>query len=117
MEVGWKLWELPMRISGDFAVNLEADDRVKRQAMQAVEVNGTRGKLGLGVGQLKAKGDWEIRAWWQHSDQFSLDTNLVDGDVFDARVNIQGIAVKAGYMMADCHQLEPHVLLWLAHQW
>ena len=27
MEIGWKLWNLPMRVFGDFAVNLEADDR------------------------------------------------------------------------------------------
>src|SRR5882672_9639735 len=29
MEVGWKLGELPMRIFGDFAVNLEGDARAK----------------------------------------------------------------------------------------
>src|SRR5207248_2416861 len=27
MEVGWKLWDIPMRIFGDFATNFEADDR------------------------------------------------------------------------------------------
>ena len=58
-------------------------------------------EIGLGVGQLKAKKDWEVRVWWQHSDQFSLDPNLVDSDIFDSRVNMQGVAVKAGYMLAD----------------
>src|SRR5256714_11061949 len=29
MEVGWKIGELPMRIFGDFAVNLEGDERAK----------------------------------------------------------------------------------------
>src|SRR4029077_12131572 len=101
MEVGWKLWNLPMRIFGDFAVNFDADDRAEAAGHAGGGGQRYAWELGLGVGQLKAKGDWEIRAWWQHSDQFSLDTNLVDGDVFDARVNIQGIAVKAGYMMAD----------------
>ena len=90
-----------MRIFGEFAVNFDADDRAEAAGHAGGGGQRYAWELGLGVGQLKAKGDWEIRAWWQHSDQFSLDTNLVDGDVFDARVNIQGIAVKAGYMMAD----------------
>jgi len=101
MEVGWKLWNLPMRIFGDFAVNFDADDRAAAAGHAGGGGQRYAWELGLGVGQLKAKGDWEIRAWWQHSDQFSLDTNLVDSDIFDARVNIQGIAVKAGYMLAD----------------
>ena len=101
MEVGWKLWNLPMRIFGDFAVNFEADDRAEAAGHAGGGGQRYAWELGLGVGQLKARNDWEIRAWWQHSDQFSLDPNLVDSDIFDARVNIQGLAVKAGYMMAD----------------
>jgi hypothetical protein len=100
-EIGWKLWDIPMRIFGDFAVNFDADDRA-----EAAGHAGSGGEryaylIGLGVGQLKAKNDWEIRAWWQHTEQYSLDPNLVDSDLWDSRVNIQGIAVKAGYMLAD----------------
>jgi len=105
MEVGWKLWNLPMRIFGDFAVNFDADDRAEAAGHAGGGGQRYAWELGLGVGQLKAKGDWEIRAWWQHSDQFSLDTNLVDSDIFDARVNIQGIAVKGGYMLGDAISL------------
>ena len=104
-ELGWKLWNLPMRIFGDFAVNLEADDRAEAAGHAGGGGQRYAWELGLGVGQLKAKNDWEIRAWWQHSDQFSLDPNLVDSDLFDARVNIQGIGVKAGYMVADAISL------------
>jgi hypothetical protein len=50
---------------------------------------------------LKKKRDWEIRAWWQHTDQYAVDPNLVDSDIFDDRVNMEGVAVKAGYMLAD----------------
>ena len=42
------------------------------------------------IGQLKAKIDWEIRAWWQHAEQYALDPNLVDSDIFDSRVNDEG---------------------------
>jgi hypothetical protein len=104
-EIGWTLWELPMRIFGDFAVNFDADDRA-----EAAGHAGSGGQryaylIGLGVGQLKAKSDWEVRVWWQHTEQFSLDPNLVDSDIFDSRVNLQGIAVKAGYMLADAVSL------------
>ena len=100
-EFGFKIGELPIRIFSDFAVNFEADQR-------AIDA-GTPGKgdqryaylIGLGIGQLKAKKDWELRVWWQHTDQYSLDPNLVDSDIWDSRVNIEGIAVSAGYMLSD----------------
>jgi hypothetical protein len=105
MEVGWKLWELPMRIFSDFATNFDADDRAEAAGHPGGGGQRYAWILGLGVGQLKAKKDWEIRAWWQHTEQFSLDPNLVDSDIFDSRVNIQGVAVKAGYMLADAISL------------
>jgi Putative porin len=100
-ELGWKLWELPMRIFGDFAVNLDADDRAAAAGHAGSGGQRYAYQIGFGVGQLKAKRDWEIRAWWQHTEQFSLDPNLVDSDIFDSRVNMQGVAVKAGYALAD----------------
>ncbi len=105
MEVGWKLWDLPMRVFGDFAVNFDADDRAAAAGHAGGGGQRYAWELGLAVGQLKAKSDWEIRAWWQHTDQFSLDPNLVDSDIFDSRVNMQGVAVKAGYMLADAISL------------
>ncbi len=104
-ELGWKLWDLPMRVFGDFAVNFEADDRAAAAGHAGSGGSRYAYEIGLGVGQLKAKNDWEVRAWWQHSEQFSLDPNLVDSDIFDSRVNIQGVAVKAGYMLADAISL------------
>jgi Putative porin len=104
-EIGWKLWDLPMRVFGDFAVNFDADDRAAAAGHAGGGGQRYAWELGLAVGQLKAKSDWEIRAWWQHSEQFSLDPNLVDSDIFDSRVNIQGVAVKAGYMLADAISL------------
>jgi hypothetical protein len=100
-ELGWKLCDLPMRIFGDFAVNFDADDRAAAAGHAGSGGSRYAWELGFGVGQLKAKKDWEVRAWWQHTEQFSLDPNLVDSDIFDSRVNIQGVAVKAGYMLAD----------------
>jgi Putative porin len=101
VEFGWKLWELPMRIFGDFAVNLEADDRAKEAGHPGSGGQRYAYEIGLGIGQLKAKSDWEIRGWWQHTEQYALDPNLVDSDIFDSRVNMQGVGVKAGYALAD----------------
>lgn len=108
-EIGWKIGELPMRLFGDFAVNFEADDRANAAAAtlpHGVIPSGHGDEryayqIGLGLGQLKAKRDWEVRAWWQHTEQYALDPNLVDSDIFDSRVGLEGVAVTAAYMLSD----------------
>jgi hypothetical protein len=100
-EIGWKMWGVPMRIFGDFEVNLEADDRAEAAGHPGKGGDRYAYQIGLGIGQLKKKHDWEISAWWQHQDQYSLDPNLVDSDLFDSKLNLQGVAVRAGYMLAD----------------
>ncbi len=101
MELGWKVGKIPMQIFGDFATNFEADDRADAAGHPGKGGDRYAYQIGLGIGQLKKKRDWEVRAWWQHQDQFALDPNLVDSDLFDQRLNLQGVAVKAGYMLSD----------------
>jgi hypothetical protein len=116
-EFGWKAWGLPMRVFGEFADNIEGHDR----AHAAAELGGFEAHtgqhyawmIGGALGQLKAKNDWEIRAWYQYAGQYALDPNLVDSDIFDSRVNEKGVAVKAGYMLADSISLN---LTW-AYSW
>jgi hypothetical protein len=100
-EIGWKVGKIPMRIFGDFATNFEADDRATAAGFPGKGGDRYAYEIGLGIGQLKKKRDWQIRAWWQHQDQYALDPNLVDSDIFDSRLNLEGVAVKAGYMLAD----------------
>ncbi|PYJ35683.1 MAG: hypothetical protein DME88_01345 [Verrucomicrobia bacterium] len=100
-EIGWKVGKIPMRIFGDFAVNLEADDRAEAAGHSGKGGDRYAYQIGLGIGQLKKKHDWEIDAWWQHQDQYALDPNLVDTDVFDSKLNLQGVAVRVGYMLSD----------------
>jgi len=100
-EIGWKVGKIPMRIFGDFATNFEAADRATAAGHSGKGGDRYAYEIGLGIGQLKKKRDWEVRTWWQHTDQFALDPNLVDSDIFDSRVNMEGVAVKAGYMVAD----------------
>jgi Putative porin len=100
-EIGWKVGKIPMRIFGDFATNFEADNRATAAGHSGKGGDRYAYEVGLGIGQLKKKRDWEVKAWWQHTDQYALDPNLVDSDIFDSRVNMEGVAVKAGYMLAD----------------
>ncbi len=101
MEIGWKIGELPVRIFGDFAVNFEADDRAKAAGFPGKGDQRYAYQIGAGIGQLKAKNDWQLQAFWQHTEQFSLDPNLVDTDFFDSRVNIEGVVVQGGYALSD----------------
>jgi Putative porin len=99
-EIGWKIGELPMRIFGDFAVNLDGDDRAAAAGHPDKGDQRYAYQIGLGIGQMKEKGNWQLSAFWQHTEQYSLDPNLVDSDLFDSRVNMEGVGVTAGYMLS-----------------
>ena len=101
MELGWKIGNLPMHIFGDFAANLEADERAKAALHPGFGDQRYAFQAGVGVGQLKKKNDWQLDAYYQLSEQYALDPNLVDDDIFDGRLNMQGVVVKAGYALSD----------------
>lgn len=44
-----------------------------------------------------AKHAWELRTYWQHSEQYSLDPNLIDSDFFEGRLNMQGVFASMAY--------------------
>jgi hypothetical protein len=100
-EIGWKVGKIPMRIFGDFATNFNADDRATAAGHPGKGGDRYAYEIGLGIGQQKKKHDWEIDAWWQYQNQFALDPNLVDSDIFNSDLNLQGVAVRAGYMLTD----------------
>src|SRR5437763_2362031 len=58
-EFGWKAWGLPMRLYGDFATNFEADQRATAAGQSGQGSQRYAYTLGLGVGQLKKKNDWQ----------------------------------------------------------
>lgn len=100
-EIGWKLGDLPMRVFGDFAVNLEGDDRAAAAGRPDKGDQRYAYQIGVGVGQLKKKNQWQVDVFWQHNQQYSLDPNLIDNDIFDGRLNMEGVGLKAGYMLTD----------------
>jgi len=101
VEFGWKFGELPMRAFGDFAVNFDGDDRAAAAGHPDKGDQRYAYQIGLGAGKLKAKRDWQLSAFYQHVEQFALDPNLVDSDIFDSRVNMEGFVVQAGYAISD----------------
>jgi hypothetical protein len=100
-EFGFKVNKLPVKIFGDFAANMEGDDRASAAGHSGSGDQRYAFQAGAGVGQLKKKHDWEVDVWWQHTEQYALDPNLIDDDIFDARTNMQGVVAKAGYMLSD----------------
>lgn len=58
-------------------------------------------QVGFEAGQLKKKGDWQTRLYWQSTGYYAVDANLIDADIFNAATNLQGIVVQASYNWTD----------------
>jgi hypothetical protein len=52
---------------------------------------------GLVYGTSSPRHSWEVRTYWQHTEQYSLDPNLLDLDFFNGLENLQGIYLAASY--------------------
>jgi hypothetical protein len=148
-------WSVPMRIFGDFAYNVEADERADaaRAAINSFAVTGvsnsgvsstssTAGtgvgvggpgattaannaamvasapfqgvlnsgkgfldqaayQIGIEAGQLKKKGDWDGKLYWQSTGYYAVDPNLTDADIFNAATNLEGIVVAVSHNWTD----------------
>jgi len=112
-EFGWKAWGIPMRIFGDFATNFEASDRANAAGESGHHSQRYAWQAGLGIGQLKKKNDWQIDVWYQQIQQYALDPNLIDDDIFNAQENMHGIAVQGTYNFTAAVNLQ----LTYAHGW
>lgn len=113
VEFGWKAWGIPMRIFGDFATNFEGDDRASAAGQPGQGSQRYAYQAGLGIGQLKKRGDWQINIWYQNIQQYALDPNLIDDDIFNAQENMHGIAAQASYNLTAAVNLQ----LTYAHGW
>ena len=56
---------------------------------------------GLVYGTSSHKHDWELRAYWQHIEQYALDPNLIDSDFFEGRENLEGIYTSLAFALSD----------------
>ena len=96
--------KLPGKVFGDFAINTTADNRVNQFTTAAFKSEGNQDiayQVGASIGSTKKKHDWMLKAYWQHTELNSLDPNLVDSDLFDSRLNMQGVVVNGQYLFTD----------------
>jgi hypothetical protein len=119
-ELDFKIRHLDARVFGDASYNLEGGDRAKAAAAgyanwlssQATpptisgfspQKNEDKAwQLGLSVGSEggwtgKSRHPWEFKTYWQHTEQYALDPNLIDSDVFEGRENMEGVNVQMAY--------------------
>ena len=92
---------IPYKVFGDFAYNFEGEDRARAAGHPDKTDQNFAYQIGAGIGGTKHKGDWSLTAFWQHAEQYSLDPNLVDSDIIDSRVNMEGAFVQLGYAVTD----------------
>jgi hypothetical protein len=100
-EFDWKMWNAPFRIFEDFADNLTSQDRANGAGHPNKGDEGIAYQIGAGVGKVKKAGDWELMGWWQHSEQYALDPNIIDDDIFNGRLNMEGFYLQATYAFTD----------------
>lgn len=100
-EFGFKIGKVPARIFGDFAYNFNGDERARAAGHPDRTDQDLAYQIGAGIGSTKHTGDISLSAFWQHAEQYSLDPNLVDSDIFDGRVNMEGVFVQLGYAVTE----------------
>jgi hypothetical protein len=119
-EFNFKLHHLDWRFFGDAAYNIEGGDRAKAAAAGYANFLANQAtpptiagfspqknedkawQLGLAVGNEggwsgPSHHPWEFKTYWQHIEQYALDPNLIDSDVFEGRENMEGINVQLAF--------------------
>jgi hypothetical protein len=130
-EFNFKISKLDARLFGDFAYNLDGAQRADQaaagyayylanqtpttatikgfspqthqdKAYQAGFAIGSADSLGLvNYGANAHKNAWELRTYWQHIEQYSLDPNLLDLDFFAGAENLEGIYFAGAYALSS----------------
>lgn len=106
-ELSYKINDgLTAKLYGDYAINLDADKRAQLAGdTSSAAKDDTAWLLGASVksqaGKKEARGDWEVKGWYQQSGLYALDPNAVDSDFFDSKINVKGYVLKGQYALAD----------------
>ncbi|MBI1396763.1 MAG: hypothetical protein GC151_12340 [Betaproteobacteria bacterium] len=90
-------------VFGDFAKNLKGNDRAINAGFPNQTDQDKAMQIGFSVGTYGGsakKGAWNVKTYWQRIEQFALDPNMIDSDIFE-RTNMQGIFLSASYSPAD----------------
>ncbi len=93
--------DTPFRLFGDLAYNTDGKNRAQKYGRPDLDNQVWAWQLGLQYGKAKLKGEWDAQVYYQQTDLFALDPNLVDSDIFDSRVNVEGIVFGANYKLTN----------------
>jgi hypothetical protein len=58
-------------------------------------------QVGAEFGQLKKKGDWDGKLYWQSTGYYAVDPNLIDSDIFNAATNMEGVVASVAHNWTD----------------
>ncbi len=58
-------------------------------------------QVGIEAGELKKKGDWDGKLYWQSTGYYAVDPNLIDADIFNAATNMEGVVVQVSHNWTD----------------
>lgn len=62
---------------------------------------GSHNNLGMVYGSTSRRHAWEARFYYQHTEQYALDPNLIDSDFFEGRGNLEGFYSSIAYGLSD----------------
>jgi len=99
MEYDWVSNGVLMRVFGDFAINVDGDDRATKWGRADLDGEDTAWQVGFQYGKAANKGEWDAKLTYQSVGAFALDPNLVDSDIIDSRTNMRGWAFSGNYAL------------------
>ena len=129
-ELNMKFSHVDVRLFGDVAYNLEGRQRAEaaasayayylanfsntgstitgfkpqtndRKAYQIGVSVADKDSTGLVMGTTSKRHGWEAKVFWQHTEQYALDPNIIDSDFFEGRENLEGIYGAIAYGLTE----------------
>jgi hypothetical protein len=114
-EINFKLGGFDAKVFGDYAYNIDGDDRYKAALANSAGATNTAIRnagnddkawlVGFGLARKQdskpKQGDWSANLWYQDVGVYALDPNTPDSDFFDSRVNMKGVVFKGEYALRD----------------
>jgi Putative porin len=116
MEVRFPVASLSGMVFADYAWNTQGNDRADASATPQIEGQNKALMVGLSLASSSVpqsanqgpalgnyspkKGTWEVRTYYQRTQQFALDQNMLDSDFFE-RTNMVGYYVAGAYSPAN----------------
>jgi hypothetical protein len=115
LEVRFPLAGLSGAVFGEYAWNIDGKNRAALSATPQNDGENKAMMIGLSLassgvpqglsqgptlGSSAKKGTWEVRTYYQRTQQFALDQNMLDSDFFE-RTNMEGYFLAGAYSPAN----------------